>query len=121
MNGKKRILSLPPQRKRLKWWFKNNYIYLIIVGGVCLAAALILIFKVSRFERTRNMEALLQKSRRQMHWGGITDQDVEVLKKRYPNINWNNQFDRDRWLSGQQDLKEKQNIKGAKRKFRQEE
>ena len=35
-----------------------------------------------------------------MHWGGITDNDVEVLKKRYPDINWNKQYDRERWQKG---------------------
>ncbi len=89
--------DLPPQKKRLKWWIRNNYMFLIIVGVVCLVAALILISEVSFFERTRNMEALLQKSRRSMRRGGITDNDVEVLRKRYPDINWENQNDRVRW------------------------
>jgi hypothetical protein len=96
-----------PLRKRLKWWFKNNYMYLIIVGVVCLVAALILVFEVYRYERTRNMEALLQKSRRDMHWDGITDQDVEVLKKRYPGINWDGQHDRVRWKHRQELDKER--------------
>ena len=67
------------------------------MGVVCLVAALLLISEVSFFERTRTMEALLQKSRKEMRQGGISDQDVDVLRKRYPDINWNNQNDRVRW------------------------
>jgi hypothetical protein len=92
-----KIPDMPRQKKRLKWWFKNNYIFLIIIGCGCLVAALILISEVYQFEKTRNMEVLLQKSRRDMHWQGISNQDVEVLKKRYPDINWENQYDRERW------------------------
>ena len=104
--SKLRPKSLSP-KKRLKWWIKNNSLYLIIMVGVCLIVALVLIFAVHRHERMRNMEALLQKSRRDMHWGGITDNDVEVLKKRYPNINWDSQFDRNRWQTGKQYIREK--------------
>ena len=93
--------------KKLKWWFKNNFLYLIIVGVVCLITALILISEISLFERTRNMEALLQKSRRDMRRGGISDQDVEVLRKIYPDINWNNQNDRVRWKHRQKLDKER--------------
>ncbi|MGR3294323.1 MAG: hypothetical protein ACUZ9M_09950 [Candidatus Scalindua sp.] len=119
MREKRKVLNLPPQKKRLKWWIKNNYLYLIIVGGVCLVAALILIFEVKRHERMRNMEILLQKSRRDMHWGGITDQDVEVLKKRYPGINWDSQYDRVRWQKGKEYAKEKHARQKATQKLRQ--
>ncbi len=109
-----------PPRIKFKWWFKNNYIFLIIVGVVCLVAALILIFEVYRHERTRNMEALLQKSRRDMHWGsGINDQDVEILKKRYPNVNWDNQYDRERWQRASKYIKEKRAKERAAQKLRQ--
>ena len=97
---KKRISNQPSQKKKLKWWIRNNYAFLIIAGIVCLIATLVLIFEISRYERMRNMEALLQKSRRDMHWKGISDQDVEVLKKRYPDINWENQYDRERGHRG---------------------
>ncbi len=117
MKTKKKIPISP--RIKFKWWFKNNYIYLIIVGVVCLVAALILIFEVYRHERMRNMEALLQKSRRDMHWGGITDQDVEVLKKRYPDINWDNQYDRERWLKTNEYMKERRAKEKAVQKLRQ--
>ncbi len=117
MRTKRKVPYLP--RKRLKWWFKNNYVYLIIVGVVCLVAALVLIFEVRRHERMRNMEALLQKSRRDMHWGGITDQDVEVLQKRYPDINWDNQYDRERWQKTNKYMKERRAKEKAAQKLRQ--
>jgi hypothetical protein len=88
------------------------------LGVVCLVAALILIFEVYRHERTRNMEALLQKSRKDMRWGGITDNDVEVLKKRYPNINWDSTYDRERWQKGTKYLREKKGRKKARQKLR---
>jgi hypothetical protein len=116
---RRKIPDLLSPTKKLKWWFKNNYLYLIIVGGACLIAALVLIFEINRHERTRNIEALLQKSRRDMHWGGITDQDVEILKKRYPDINWNNQYDRERWQKGGKYIKEKKAREKAGHKLRQ--
>ena len=105
--ARRRIPDVLSPKKRLKWWFKNNFLYLIIVGVVCLITALILISEISLFERTRNMEALLQKSRRDMRRGGISDQDVEVLRKIYPDINWNNQNDRVRWKHRQKLDKER--------------
>ena len=120
MRRKKRIITNKLSlKKRLKWRIKNNYVFLIIVGVVCLIATSILIYEVSRFERMRNMEVILQKTRRSMHWkGGITDQDIEVLKKRYPNVNWENQHDRRRWMGTQKDHKELRSIEGAKRRLR---
>ena len=117
---KKRISNQPSQKKKLKWWIRNNYSFLIIAGIVCLIATLILIYEVSRWERMRNMEALLQKSRRDMHWGGITDKDVEVLQKQYPDINWDSQFDRERWKSGQQDMKARKGAEMAKQKLQKD-
>lgn len=89
----------------------------MIVGGICLILTLILVYEIYQFERIRNMEALLQKSRRDMHWGGITDQDVEVLKKRYPGINWDNQYDRVRWKKGREYKKEKRAKEKAAQKL----
>ncbi len=108
-----KIPDLPRPRKRLKWWLKNNYVYLLIVGGVCLIAAVILISEVYQFEKTRNMEALLQKSRKDMHWKGISNRDVEVLKKRYPDINWESQYDRERWHRAEEVSREKRAIRKA--------
>lgn len=95
VRNRKKIPDLPSPKKRFKWWIKNNYIYLIIVGVVCLAAALILISEVSQFERTRNMEALLNKSWHDIHWKqrGFSSQDMETLRKRYPNVNWEDSVD----------------------------
>lgn len=84
---------------------------------MCLIATLIFVFEVSRYERTRNMEALLQKSRRSMRFGGITDQDVEVLKKRYPNVNWDDQHDRQRWQKSLRLQKEKRDRLQAEREL----
>ena len=33
---RRKIQDLPSPKKRLKWWIKNNYMYLIIMGVVCL-------------------------------------------------------------------------------------
>ncbi|MGR3302277.1 MAG: hypothetical protein ACUZ8I_07210 [Candidatus Scalindua sp.] len=109
-------------RKRFKWWIKNNYIYLIIVGAVCLAMALILIFEVYQFERTRNMESLLNKSWKDIRWGqgGFSDQDIETLKRRYPNVNWEDTADRQRWHIKQERKRENRSRKRATEKFRRE-
>jgi len=117
---KKRISNQPSQKKKLKWWIRNNYAFLIIAGIVCLIATLVLIFEISRYERMRNMEALLQKSRRDMRWGGITDHDVEILNKRYPNINWDNTYDRERWQKGTAQERAWRSKDMAKQKLRKE-
>ena len=118
--ARRRIPDVLSPKKRLKWWFKNNFLYLIIVGVVCLITALILISEISLFERTRNMEALLQKSRKDMRWGGITDRDVEILKKQYPNINWDNTYDRERWQKGTQWMRDRRANEMATKALRHE-
>ena len=55
-----------------------------------------------------------------MRWGGITDHDVEILKKQYPNINWDSTYDRERWKKGNKNLKELQSENMSKRKLRRE-
>lgn len=43
------------------------------------------------------MEALLDKSRRRLHWEtGMTAQDAEKLRKVYPNFDWEDTWDRER-------------------------
>ena len=54
------------------------------------------------FERDKSMEALLDKSRGKMYWGGVTDRDAETLRKIYPNFNWEETLDRTRWLEGKE-------------------
>ncbi len=106
-------------RRKFKWWIRNNYIFLMIVGAVCLIITLILVYEISHFEKTRNMEALLQKSRQDIHWKtGITDQDVEILKKRYPNINWEKTWDRSRWVHGNEAMRERRSKAKVKQKLR---
>ncbi len=119
---RRRTLNLPPQRKRLKWWLKNNYIFLIIVGAVCLVAALILISEIFQFERTRNMETLLNKSWRDIRWGqgGLSDQDVETLKKRYPDVNWEDTADRQRWKLIQERERESRSRRRATESLRRD-
>jgi len=119
---KRRLPDLPQPRKRFKWWIRNNYIFLIIVGVVCLIATLILIHEVFQFERTRNMESLLNKSWRDIRWGqgGLSDQDVETLKKRYPNVNWEDTADRQRWHTKQKNERRDRSMEKARESLRQE-
>ena len=79
--------------------------------------ALVFAFEVYNFERDKSVEALLDKSRRKMHWGGITDRDVETLRKTYPNFNWENTWDRTRWLEGKEHEREKLQRKKAKQSY----
>jgi hypothetical protein len=107
-------------RKRFKWWIRNNYIFLIIIGAVCLILTLILISEVYHFERTRNMESLLNKSWSDIHWkqGGFSAQDIETLKRRYPNVNWENSADRQKWYSIEERKKENRSRDRATEKLR---
>ncbi len=100
METKGRNVHMHHHRNRLKWKIRNNYVFFIIIAIICIIVALVFAFEVNNFEKDKSMEALLDKSRGKMHWGGITDRDAETLKKRYPNFNWDETLDRTRWLEG---------------------
>ncbi len=101
-------------RNRLKWKIRNNYIFFIIIAIICAIVASVFAFKVYNLERQKSMEALLDKSRRKMHWGGITDRDVDKLRKVYPNFDWDNTYDRERWLSGKKKIRKRNILQGKK-------
>ena len=100
METKGRSVYMHHHRNRLKWKIRNNYVFFIIIAIICVITALVFTFKVYNFERDKNMQALLDTSRIKMHWGGISDQDVETLRKVYPNFNWEKIWDRTRWVNG---------------------
>ncbi len=52
-----------------------------------------------------------------MHWGGITDRDVETLRKIYPNFNWEKAWDRTRWLSAEKQKQERRSREKARQSF----
>ena len=100
METKERSAHLP-YRKRLKWWLKNNSIFLIIIAVICVIVALLVGIEIYNFEKVKSMEAILDKSYKTIHRRtGITDQDLEKLKKAYPDFNWETAWDRERWLEG---------------------
>lgn len=101
METKGRSVHMHHHRNRLKWKIRNNYVFFIIIAIICVIMALVFAFEVYNFERDKSMEALLDKSRGKMHWGGITDRDAETLRKIYPNFNWEKTLDRTRWLEGE--------------------
>ncbi len=120
MRTKRRV---PVQnRKRFKWWIKNNYVFLIITGVVCLIVTLILILEIYQFERTRNMESLLNKSWSDIHWkqGGFSAQDIEILKRRYPNVNWEDSADRQKFYIIEERKRENRSRDRARERLRKE-
>lgn len=62
----------------------------------------------------------MNKSWRDIHWkhGGFSDQDIETLKRAYPDVNWENTFDRKRWLDIQRGKREARSKARAKQKLR---
>ncbi|MFQ5786956.1 MAG: hypothetical protein ACE5H1_03165 [Thermodesulfobacteriota bacterium] len=95
---KEEAYNMHHHRNRLKWKIRNNYVFFIIIAIICVIVALVFAFEAYNFERDKSMEALLDKSRKKMHWGGVTDRDTETLRKTYPNFNWEKTWDRTRWL-----------------------
>ncbi len=106
--------------KRFKWWIKNNYKFLIIIGVVCLIVTLILVHEVYQFGRTRNMELLLNKSWREIYHGqgGFSLQDIETLKRRYPNVNWEDTTTGQHRYTTEERRRESRRRAGAKKKLR---
>ncbi len=98
-------------RKRLKWMIRNNLVYCIIVGTICIAIGYLLAIKAYNHRRVKNMETILGKDLRTIHRiTGLTDHDVEKLRKEYPNFNWEGTWDRQRWKAGN----EKSNMNSTK-------
>lgn len=106
-------------RKRLKWWLKNNYVFLIIIVIVCAIVALLIGVEAYNFERVKSMEAILDKDLRTIHRKtGITDLDIKKLEKVYPDFNWEETWDRSRWLERNKDMKKQKSRLKAKEDFR---
>ncbi len=100
---------------RLKWKIRNNYVFFIIMVIICAIVATVFAFKAYNLDRYTTMEALLDKSWGEMHWGGgITDTDIEKLRKVYPNFDWEKTMDRQRWLLGNEDDRIKQRTEMAR-------
>ena len=60
------------------------------------------------------------KSRGEMHWGGIRDRDIKKLQNIYPNFNWEDTNDRQRWLLGVEDDRIKHQKNAAKQSRQQQ-
>lgn len=117
METKKRTVHAH-HRKSLKWFLRNNYIFLAIIGAICVILALVFSFEVYNFERIKGMEALLDKSTHTIHRKtGLTNQDVEKLRKVYPNFDWEKTWDRSRWLTGKKQLREERSRAMARKKI----
>ena len=120
METKGRSVHMHHHRNRLKWKIRNNYVFFIMIAIICVIMALVFAFEVYNYERDKSMEVLLDKSRGKMHWGGITDRDVETLRKIYPNFNWEKAWDRTRWLSAEKQKQERRSREKARQSFQLE-
>lgn len=97
--------------KRLKWMIRNNLVFFVIVGTICIVIGYLLAIKAYNHRRVKNMETILGKDFRTIHRiTGLTDHDVEKLRKEYPNFNWEGTWDRQRWKAGN----EKSNMNSTK-------
>ena len=104
-------------RKRFKWWIKNNIVFCIIVGIICIIVGFIFGMGAYNYARIDNVESLLGKDLRTIHRvTGITDQDIEKLKKEHPNFNWEGTWDRQRWKKGIEENREERSRHRAKEK-----
>ena len=120
METKGRSVHMHHHRNRLKWKIRNNYVFFIVIAIICVIMALVFAFEAYNFERDKSMEALLDKSRGKMHWGGVTDRDAETLRKIYPNFNWEKTLDRTRWLSSEKQKQERRSREKARQSFQLE-
>jgi len=107
------------RRKKLKWALRNNFIFFVIVGVICIIVGVIFGKMVYNYTRIESMETLLGKTRHTLHRvTGMTDQDIEKLKKEYPNFNWEETWDRQRWLRGTKKMREDRGRKRAEEKHK---
>lgn len=86
--------------------------------------ALLVGIEIYNYEMVKSMEAILDKTHKTIHRRtGITDQDVQKLRKVYPDFNWENTWDRERWLDGKEHRRKLKIQKGkeAKRQLRLKE
>ena len=109
-------------RKRLKWAMRSNFAFFVIVGVICIVIGFIFGKAVYNHARMNSMETLLGKDLRTLHWvTGMTDEDIEKLKKTYPNFNWEGTWDRHRWKIGNENNREKRSGDRAKEKYQTRE
>ena len=109
-------------RKRLKWAVRNNFAFFVIIGVICIVIGFIFGKAVYNHARMNSMEALLGKDIRTLHWvTGMTDEDIEKLKKAYPDFNWEGTWDRHRWKIGNENNREKRSVDRAKEKYQTRE
>lgn len=83
--------------------------------------ALLVGIELYNYERVKSMEAILDKTLKTIHRRtGMTDRDVQKLRKVYPDFNWENTWDRERWLAGKEGIRKRkiQQGKDAKRALR---
>ena len=100
MIAKKRNVHVN-RRTRFKWWIRNNIVFYIILGAICIIVGFVFGMGAFNYARINNMESLLDKNLRTLHRvTGMTDQDIEKLKKEYPDFNWEGTWDRQRWKAG---------------------
>ncbi len=85
-------------RKRLKWAVRNNFVFIVIVGTICIIVGLIYAMEIYNYGRIKRVETLLGKDVHTIHRiTGMTDEDIKKLQKEYPDFNWEGTWDSQRW------------------------
>jgi len=109
-------------RKRLKWAIRNNAVFFVIVGVICIIVGFVFGMVVYNYARIDSMETLLDKDMRTLHRvTGMTDEDIEKLKKEYPDFNWEGTWDRSRWKKGMEEVREEKSRRRAIEKYKTRE
>ncbi len=109
-------------RKRLKWAVRNNFVFFVFVGVICIIVGFIFGKTVYNYARINSMETLLGKNLRTLHRvTGMTDEDIAKLKKAYPNFNWEGTWDRHRWKVGKEEDRKLRSGDRAKEKYKTRE
>ena len=118
METKKRHIH-SHHRKELKWAVRNNLVFFIIAGIIRIIVGLIFGLEAFNYGRVKRVESLLGKNFHTMHRvTGMTNEDVEKLRKEYPNFNWEGTWDRDRWIRGNEEMRETRSKHRAKEDYR---
>ena len=104
-------------RKKLKWAIRNNFVFFVIAGIICIIIGLIFGKGVFNYERVKSVESLLGKTVHTIHRRtGLTDADVEKLRNEHPDFDWEGTWDRQRWQSGVERQKEERSQMKAREK-----
>lgn len=98
MANRRRVAT--PGSRSLKWWWRKNRLYIFIIIAIGCVMAFVLNYEIKFFEFREIPNIILNKEHRDIlkKQGGLNDEDVAKLKSFYPEIDWEKNTARKRYL-----------------------